>query len=163
MYLILNTQSSNPHHNGDCAYAVVELTPALVKRIRGRVALARKVAKQDSDLYEMCFWGSNAEFFDQKLLGTCEKAVAFACGIQAAEDWRHNLEETGYAVMPADIDLATHEAQRTEVDQMLVRCSRYRRPEFSVAWMASPKYADLDVTTSELPIAVMDELLANRG
>jgi hypothetical protein len=47
-------------YNGDCDYAVVELTPALVKQIRSRVALARKA---DSDLYELYFW-SSADFFD---------------------------------------------------------------------------------------------------
>ena len=33
------------------------------------------------------------------------------------------------------------------------------RMEFSVIWTASPKYADLDVTTAELPITAMEELL----
>ena len=54
-----------------------------------------------------------------------------------------------------------YEAQRTELAQMIVHCSpSSRRPEFKFGWTASPKNSGVDVTTAELPLAVMEELLA---
>ncbi len=164
MHLILNAHSSNEHYNGNCDYAIVELTPALVKRIHRRVAVARQAAKQDSDLYELYFWGSSAEFFDHNILDACQEAVTTTGRRRrdrAARDWLDAFEGREYAVVPDGVDLNAHEAQRTECDQMIIRISRCSpREEFSIIWTASPKYADLDVTTSELPLAAMEELLA---
>lgn len=163
-YLILNAHSSDENFNGDCDYAVVELTPALATQIRRRVALARKAGQQDSDLWEIYFWGSTAEFFDHEVLDACQEAVA-ATGkrrrSKAARDWLTAFEQREYAVVPAGVDLNAHEAQRTECDQMIVRCSpSSNRPEFQIAWTAIPKHSDVDVTTGELPLKVMEELLA---
>ncbi len=164
MYLIFNAHSSNAHCNADCDYAVVELTPALAKRIRNRVALVRQAGRKDRDLWELHFWGGTAEFFDHKILDACQNAVVAAGGPdpdQAARDWLDEFEQQEYAVVPDGVNLDAHEAQRTETDQMIIQCSRYpRRLEFSVLWTASPKHADLDITTSELPLAAMNRLLA---
>jgi hypothetical protein len=161
MHLILNAHSSNEHYNGNCDYALVELTPALAEKIRSRVALARQVAKQDSNLYDVCFWGSMAEFFDHNILESCLNAISGSTSDDAARDWLADFEQQGYALVPAGVDLDAHEAQRTECDQVIIRVASYsHRLEFSVVWTASPKYADLDVTTSELPLTAMEELLA---
>ena len=164
MHLILNTHSSNEHYNGDCDYAVIELTPKLGKRIRSRVALARKARQHDSDLYELYFWGSTAKFFDHDILDTCQDAVAAAGGPdpdQAALDWLAEFEQREYAVVPAGVDLNAHETQRTECDQVILRIASYsRRLEFSVVWTVIPKHSDVYVTTSELPIMAIRELLA---
>jgi hypothetical protein len=164
MHLILNAHSSDPHYNGDCDYAVVELTPALVKQVRSRVYLARQAAEQDSDLFELYFWGSSAEFFDHEILDACEEAIATAGRRRrnkAALDWLTDFEGREYAVVPAGVDLDAHEGQSTECDQVIVQCSRYSRGlEFSVFWTASPKNSGVDVTTADLPLKVIEELLA---
>jgi hypothetical protein len=116
MHLILNVHRSNQHYNGDCDYAVVELTPALAKRIHSRVALARQAAKQDSDLFELYFWGS-ADFFDHVILDACQEAVATASRRRrdkAALDWLTDFEGREYAVVPASVDVDAYEPQRTE-------------------------------------------------
>ena len=164
MHLILNVHSSNPHYNGGCDYAVVELTPALAKRIRSRVALARKARQKDNDLWELYFWGGTAAFFDHNILNACQEAIATAGRRRrnkAALDWLTDFEGREYAVVPAGVDLNAHEAQRTEYDQMIIQVSPSSlREEFSIIWTATPKHADLDVTTGELPLAAMEELLA---
>ncbi len=164
MHLILNAHSSNPHYNSDCDYAIVELTPALAERIRSRVALASEARQQDSDLWEIYFWGSTAEFFDHNILEACQDAVVAAGGPdpnQAALDWLTSFEGREYAVVPDGVDLNAHEPQRTECDQMIIQVSPSSlRREFSIIWTASPKHSDIDVTTGELPLAAMEELLA---
>ena len=164
MHLILNAHSSNHHYTGDCDYAIVDLTPALAEQIRHRVAVAREARQKADDLSELYFWGSTAAFYDHAILDACHDAVATAGRRRrdkAARDWLANFEQTEYAVLPAGVDLDAHEPQRTEYDQVILRIASYsRRLEFSVVWTASPKYADLDVTTSELPVTAMGELLA---
>jgi len=122
MYVIHNAHSSNGHYNGDCDYAIVELTPVLTEQIRSRVALARQARQQDNGLYELHFWGSNAELFDYTLLEACQDAVAAAGGAdpdQAARDWLTEFEQREYAIVPAGVDFNAHEAQRTECAQMI--------------------------------------------
>lgn len=127
MYLIFNTHSSNEHYNGDCDYAIVDLTPALAAQVRHRVAPARQAGQQDDDLNELYFWGSTAQFYDHNVLEICQDAAAAAAHgadpDQAARDWLTDFEQREYAVVPEGVDFAAHEAQRTEVDQMIVRCS----------------------------------------
>lgn len=164
MHLILNAHSSDPHYDADCDYAVVELTPALAEEIRSRVALAREARQHDSDLYELYFWGSTAEFFDHNILDVCQEAIATAGRRRrnkAARDWLADFEGREYAVVPDGVNLDAHEPQRTECDQMIIQVSPSPlRTEFSVIWTARPKYADMDVTTGELPLTAMEELLA---
>ena len=118
MKIILETHSSDSEYNGDCDYAVVDLTPIVVQRIRQRVELARQARQQDDDLYELFFWGSPAEFYDSSLLDACDKALAAAAeesdADQAVRDWLADLEQNGHALLPAAVDLDIHEAQRVE-------------------------------------------------
>ena len=118
--IVLDTHSTDPDFNGDCDYAVVRLTPELVDQVRRRVELARQAGRQDDDLYELYFWGGTAEFYDSGLVDACEKALTAE---QAAQDWLAGLEQDGHALVPPAADLATCEPQRTECDQMIVRCS----------------------------------------
>ena len=165
MHLIFNTQSSNEHYDGGCDYAIIELTPALAEQIRNRVAQARKASQQDSDLDELYFWDSTAEFYGQDVLDTCQEAVAAAARgrgrSRAARNWLAEFEQREYAVVPDGVDFTSHEPQRTELDQMILRVGpSSHRLEYAIAWTTSPKHSDVYVTTSELPIAVMEELLA---
>ena len=161
MHLIFDTHSTNPDYNGDCDCAIVELTPALAEQIRGRVALARGAGQQDNDLYELYFWGSTAEFYDYKFLDACDEAVASRGSEETASTWLSDFEDTGYAVVPPGVDLGSQEPQRIELSQMIVRCSpSSHRPEFEVCWTASPKHSDVYVTTHDLPLNRLEELLA---
>ncbi len=164
MHLILNAHSSDENYNGDCDYAIVDLTPALAEEIRRRVALARQAGQQDNDLYELYFWGSTADFYDHNILDACQEAAAAASGPdpdQAARDWLDDFERREYAAVPAGIDFTVHEAQRTECDQVIIRCSpSSHRPEFEIAWTTIPRHSDVYVTTCDLPLTAMEELLA---
>jgi len=157
--IIFETSSSNPDYNADCDYAVVELTPGLVDEVRRRVALARQAGQQDDDLYELYFWGGTAVFYDGGLVDACQEAAATD---EAAQDWLSGLNQVGYALVPPAADLAKCEPQRTECEQVIVRCSpSSRNPEFEIAWTAIPKHSDTYVTTRDLPLAVLEGFAAN--
>lgn len=163
MRIILTTYSSDENFNGECDYAVVELTPELVAQVRRRVELARQAGLQDQDLWELYFWDGTAEFYDSSLLEACENAVAGAKvgdADQAAHEWQSGLEQDGHAGLPEGVNLAAHQPQRTEADQMVLHCRLYSaKAEFEIAWTASPKHTDVYVTTSELTPSAMEAYL----
>ena len=163
--IVIGTHSTNPEFDGDCDYAVVQLTPELVDQIRRRVELVREAGRQDDDLYEIYFWGGTAEFYDCNLLDTCQEAVAAAKGAdsdQAAQDWLTGLEQNGHALMPPATDLAACQPQRTECDQTIVRrCPSAHDPRYEIAWTASPKHTDVYVTTKDLTLAALEGYFRN--
>jgi hypothetical protein len=159
--IILHTHSSDAHYNGGCDYAVVELTPTLMEQIRQRVALARQARQQDDDLYELYFWGGNAEFYNHRLIEACEKAVAAAIegadADQAVRDWLADLDCGEHAVLPSSVDLDALESERTECNQQVVRCSPAGRTlQFELAWTTIPKHSDVNVTTSDLTLTALE-------
>jgi hypothetical protein len=157
--VVLGTHGTNPEFNGECDYAVVQLTPELVDQVRHRVELARQAGCQDDDLYELYFWGGTAEFYDTGLLDACQEAVA---SDQAAHDWLMGLEQNGHALVPPAADLSACEPQRTEYDQMVLRrCPPSREPRYEIAWTASPKHTDVYVTTRDLPLAALENYFGN--
>ncbi len=164
MKVILSTSSTNPEFNGDCDYAAVELTPALVQEIRRRVALAQQAGQQDDDLYEIRFWGGAADYYNAQLVEACQDSIVAAAretdGNQAACDWLNGLEQYGHALLPAALDLGAHETRPTAWDQIVVRCgASARTPELEIAWTTNPRHTDIEVTTRGLPPAELDAYL----
>jgi len=92
----------------------------------------------------------------------CQAAIAAGNGDQAAQDWLNELEQNGYALMPATVDLAACQPQRTELNQMIIRHSSWSDDaRYEVAWIATPKHSDAYVTTSDLPLAVLEDYACN--
>jgi hypothetical protein len=166
MKIILSTSSTNAEFNGDCDYAVVDLTPALMEQIRRRVELARQIGQQDNDLYELCFWGGTADFYNYGLIEACQEAIAAAGkdtdGDQAACDWLSALERNEHALLPPTVDLGAHEIQRTECDQIVVRTTPLsRNPQDEIVWTTVPKHTDIDVTTNSLSLTALESYVRN--
>jgi hypothetical protein len=158
--IVLDTSSSNSDFDGDCDYAVVELTPELVDRIRRRVKLARQAGRQDNDLWEMYFWDGAAEFYDCGLVDACQQAFA---ADQAAQEWLTALGRDGHALVPPTANLTACQPQRTECDQMIVRAGPSSvAPEYVITWVVIPKHCDVYVTTRDLPLAALEGYLADR-
>ena len=148
MKILLNALSDNPDYNADCDCAVVDLTPDLLEQVCCRVEMARQMLAQDSNLYELYFWGGTADFFSYRLVEACEAA--------APAEWSVNRERTGHGELPGSVDLSAHEIRRTECDQMIVRCPfTPGRSEFEIAWVAIPKHTDIYVTTEAITLEDM--------
>jgi hypothetical protein len=131
--IVLATHSG-PEENGDCDYAVVQLTPELTERVRRRAELAHQAGQQDV--------ASNG----------------------AARQWLNGLERDGHSIVPAAADLAACEAQRVECQLMVVRCSPLSVvPHCEIAWSAMPKHMDMTVTTGDLPLAALEGYLRDAG
>jgi hypothetical protein len=168
MKIIFRTQSDNPEYSADCDYAVVDMTPALWQEIRRRVETARQSLQTDGDLYTLCFWGGTAEFYSCRLIEACEEAIAAETEgndkekSAAAWAWSAQFDDPGYVLLPSGVDLDKYQPERTECDQMIVRCvPSGGRPEFEVAWTAIPKHTDIHVATRDMPLAAIEACVRN--
>jgi hypothetical protein len=139
------------------------MTPALWKQIHRRVEVGRHALQADDDLYELYFWGGTADFYSGLLIEACQEAVAAATeGTEdeksaAAWAWLAQLDDPGYALLPSGVDFDNHQPERTECDQMILRCAAsHGEPKFEIAWTAIPKHTDIQVTTRDLPLSALD-------
>jgi hypothetical protein len=159
--IVLETSSTDPDNYADCDCAVMELTPDLVELIQRRGKLTRRAWRQDHDLYELYFWCGMVDFYDCQVIEACQEAVAANAthgnADQLVRDWLADLESNGHALLPPGVDLQAHQPQRTECQQMILRCCRPSdTPQYEVAWSVIPKHTDIYVTTSGLPLKAMD-------
>jgi hypothetical protein len=160
--IILDTDSTNPEYNGGCDCAVVDLSPAVLSTIRNRVRLAQQLRLHDDDLYELYFWGCFADFYNRGLKDACEEAIAAAAekaGLDettAVGNWIADFDANGHALLPKGVNLAKHDAEPTECDQLIIRVCPSKPPRIEVAWLASPRHSDVYVTTRDLPLTGME-------
>jgi len=168
MKILFDARSDNSDYNADCDYAAVDITPALWEQIHRRVGIARQALQADGDLDELLFWGGTANFYSVQLIGACEEALAAATEgtdeekSAAASAWSAQLDDPGCALLPSGVNLDAHQPERTECDEMLIRCAPGRgQPEFEVAWTAIPKHTDIRVTTRDLPLAALEAYIGS--
>jgi hypothetical protein len=163
MHLILMTHSSNPEYNGDCDYAVIELTPIVLETIRVRVALAREVKRQNPDVCDVAFYGCTPDYFDDKLAEACQDAIEAGtagstdAAADAAEEWLTKLEGSGFTGLPEGVDLNAFDVQRTECDQMSVSIATSDQADLT--WTAYVKNTDTLITTRDLPMSKLEALI----
>src|SRR5438105_632459 len=63
MRAILKVWSSNPHWNGGCDYAIVDLVAELAALVLRRIGALREQQAADPQLDESYFWDSHAAYF----------------------------------------------------------------------------------------------------
>jgi hypothetical protein len=159
MKIILITHST-AEYNGDCHYAVLEVTPDLLELVRRRMELARRTYEQDNDFLELYFWDSQPAFYDRSLLDACQavlEADESDSAEEAARTWLDELETSESIAIPAGVDLAALAPKRTECHEMMLRLDGSKeRPLLVVAWSAIPKHIDATVTTGDLSLPVLE-------
>lgn len=159
MKMILTTHST-ADCNGNCNYAVLDVTPDLLELVRRRRELARRAYEGDNDFLEGHFWDSRPAFYDSALIVACQEAIGPTereSASEAAQDWLDELETGGSAELPAGVDLDAVTPERTACHEMILRLDGPReRPLLVVAWSAIPKHTDVTVTTGDLSLPVLE-------
>ncbi|MBI2823134.1 MAG: hypothetical protein HYX69_00420 [Planctomycetia bacterium] len=139
MRIGLGTYSSEDY-NADCDYALVDLTPALAKRILARMDLAARLHRDDISLHELYFWNAEAEFFS-----TPDDALTEQ--LPDASD--------GHVILPEGLEIPADCFQRTEYDHMIVNTVG---EECEVFWRSSPKNVFIEITTASLPRELIEQI-----
>lgn len=155
MRIALKVFSSNQDWDGDCAFAVVELSRALATLALRRIAALKEQKNVDSNIAEVYYWASFVECYfspwtdlasgDERAKGTSVPLAEMLDQLQ--------VEEKEVVTVPDSFRVPASQIAAVECEQMIVS------PE-SIAFMAIPKHASFYVQTAQIPVAVL-EVAAN--
>lgn len=151
MKLILRVSSSNEYCHGGCEYAVVDLTRPLANVALRRIQALKEHKKNDELVYETYYWDFNAEYFSLRADFTNVPEKVKTTILTVAEIVEAlAVDGNELVTAPDDIEVVEAQIAAVECGQMIVR-------DESVAFLAIPKHCDFYVTTSEIPVSVLQE------
>lgn len=138
MILILSTSSSDENFNGDCDYAVVNLTPELARLAISRIDMVRKAKAKDKGVYSIDFRDYSAGYvgFSEKVEELLE-----ACPTIPRSDIRHAEK----------VDIPEEAYQSTIADTMVAT-------DDEVSWETIPRHSNVTVETAGLPLRYLEAL-----
>ena len=151
MQLVLKVWSNNPHHNGGCDFALVEITPEFAKLALRRIEVLREQKVIDPAVDETYFWDLAAQFFSP-WGGPAARTRQGEAACLKLEEELDLLQIDKNEVVTASSDFSVPQSQiaRVECVEMAVR-------ESGIAFTAIPKHTDFHVTTAEIPKEVLEQ------
>lgn len=167
---LVKTESTNPDYYGGCDFAMIEVTPALLARIKTRAENVLRLREQERSLYELYFWGTyDALYFHGDLLMELEELEPDWPALDDAE-WER---APAWFIEKLELDSADDDnrwaPRRTECEQMLIRVGTplpdRDMPSLSdieVAWCCIPKHSSVLITTAAIAISSLEALLLQK-
>src|SRR5579859_7180322 len=149
MKLILRVSSSNEYCDGGCEYAALDLMRELADLALRRIQVLKEHKKTDELVYETYYWDFNAEYFSLRADFTSipEKVkttiLAVAEIVEALA-----VDDNELVTAPDDFDVVEAQIAAVECGQMIASTD-------GIAFLAIPKHCDFYVTTSEIPVSVL--------
>jgi len=154
MKFVLKVSSSNEYCDGDCEFAVVELSPELASLGLRRIAALQEQKRLDPDIDEVYYWANYAQYFSPWLnLASAEKEVEAASLALADTLDDLQIQEKDLAAVSESFQVPPSQISRVECEQMIVR------PD-CIAFVAIPKHASFYVETAEISLAVLERAAA---
>jgi hypothetical protein len=140
MKLVMSTWSSDDF-NGDCDFAIVDVTSELATKILRRMDIVRRLHLEDVSVRELVFWDCTPEFF----------------ATPDDEELVELLPEDGdsYKTLPADRKIPDECFQSTECECLVIDVCGEAVEAF---WRASPKHVEVTITTTSLPRSFIEQI-----
>jgi hypothetical protein len=150
MRIILKVSSSNEHCNGDCEFALLDLTPELARLAVGRIATLREQKSLDPDIDETYYWAYFAEYFSpwKDPASPGEQVEDTEWTLEGILD-ELPIEEKEIVCVPESLQVSPHQIIAVECEEMIVRLD-------SIVFIAIPKHASFYVQTVEIPRAMLE-------
>lgn len=148
MKMLFRAHSTLEDYNADCDYALVDLTPAVIRSIKKLRRIARMAVEADSLVHQI-----------RRLLAT---EVKFYELYAVGDDALAAVDDVGWLVLTDEQAAAieTHEPEPVESQQMIIDVSLHTVVDghylYEVSWEASPTNTDFYVQSSSID---SDELL----
>jgi len=130
--IIIRATSSNENFNGGIDYAIVDITPELIRKIQSRQEMAKAAKQADGDFSRMTFYDYAARY------------VSASHGIDLPSD-----ENVG--VLPGGTVIDEDAHQRTDCDRMCVA-------DDEVFWTCYPKHDNTAIETASLSVGEILEI-----
>ncbi len=158
--IILRCNSSNEHYSGDCDYALLSVTPRLVKALEPMVAIAKEAWAKHRSLWELYFWGHPEEldFYNWDLVERCQDALP--PDTPDPGEWENGFDADGWQDVPEGTKLDDLEPARVECVQTVIRCDNLGdEVRIEVAWFCYPKHCSEHITTDAVRFAELEEMV----
>ena len=159
MKILLMTNSDHPDCMADCDCAVLDVTPALLERIRFRIEIGDEAAAADRKLSQMSFWGYGPEYYRYDLLDACAEAVEQA-GDASQEDWSAEFTAGGLQPVPEAVELDRFEPRPTACDREIIHRCPPEGAEPEISWATRPKGTDICVETWPITLKRLQAFLS---
>jgi hypothetical protein len=137
MKLILKTHCTNEFFDG-CSYAVVDLTPALARKVLQRREIFETVRQKDSDLTETSYYNGDAEYFS-----------ALPTTFEAFDEVERRLADRGFTQVSQDFSVSDEFLERTECGEMVISTG-------GVWFQCYPKHCDPVIETHEIDFKTIE-------
>jgi hypothetical protein len=138
MKLILKTHCTNEFFDG-CSYALVDLTPALARKVLRRREIFEAGRRNDPDLTEASYYSGDAEYFSS--LPTADDPF---------DEIERRLADRDFTQAPTDFCVNDEFLERTECGQMVISTD-------GVWFQCYPKHCDPLVETHEVDFETVEE------
>ncbi len=126
MRIVLKVSSSNEYSNGECEFALADLTPELAGLAMGRIATLREQKNLDPDIDETYYWAYFAEYFSpwKEPASSAEEIEGARVTLECMLD-EFSIEEKEIVCVPETFQVSPAQIA-VECQQMIVRdlCGR---------------------------------------
>lgn len=134
MRFLTRTASSDGDYDGDCAYAVIDISESCAVCILSRRELLQMVKTKDDSINTLHFWDCSAVYYAG--VKELRKLTFDGC----SEEKLKEILQDGHTVsLREDVELP-EELQRTECDQLVISDTAFY-------WQCYPKHTSLTVET----------------
>lgn len=137
MRLLTRTTSNNVDFDGECTYAVIDISESCAVCILSRRELLQMVKAKDSCIHTLKFWDCSAVYYAG--LKDLLKLTFDDC---AEEKLEEILQDGHNVLLREDVELP-EESQRTECDQLVIYDTCFY-------WQCYPKHTSLTITTETI-------------
>jgi hypothetical protein len=151
MRVTLRVSSSNETWDGDCEFALVEVTPGLTALALRRITALRAYKSADPDIDETYYWTSCVEcYFSPWITQEDAGAEVEAACLAAAERLCEGQGENNEVVEVSDnFQVPSYQIAAVECQKMTVRHD-------AIAFSAIPKHTSFHIHTAEIPLAMLE-------
>ena len=153
MRVILRVWSTNPDCNDGCDYAEVEISEELAKLMLRRLNVLREQKALDPSIFETYYWDYSARYFSPWVnQPTQPHEVEVACCELEKTLEELQVDTCEVISVPDDFHVPDSQIATVECAQMIVR-------QEGISFTASPKHADICLTTAEISKQVLESIL----
>jgi len=155
MRIVLKVTSRNEYCDGECEYALVDLTPDLATLALGRIAALREQKILDPNVDEVYYWAYfvASYFSPYASLASKDKEDEGVSILLADLLDELQVQDQDLVCVPDCLQVQPCQVAAVECEKMVVR-------EASIAFTAILKHASFYVQTVEVPITMLEAALA---
>jgi len=154
MRVALRVSSSYEHWDGDCDFALVEVTAGLAALALRRIAALRAQKSEDPDIHETYYWTSCVECYFSPWIAQEDAGAEVQAACLAVAERLCEVQSEDYEVIEVSDSFQVPSCQIAAVE-----CQEMIARQDAIALSAIPRHASFYVQTAEIPLSMLEAAL----